>query len=130
MSSSKHPESVSPYLSGTFRTHQRSGFWHFLRVFRTFGLLRQNFVPLGGVCVYFLKSVRKGHFKKVWVGGGGVGGHIFEQTELQIGRCTERSNARGTIDYSESESSSLVPPSTRDGALVWPLELGIWTPML
>ena len=24
----------------------------------------------GGVCVYFLKSVRKGHFRNVWVGGG------------------------------------------------------------
>ena len=25
----------------------------------------------GGVCVYFLKSVRKGRFRNVWVGGGG-----------------------------------------------------------
>ena len=48
--------------------------WHFLRVFRTFGLLRQNFVPLGGVCVYFLKSVRKGHFAGRAGGGGGGGG--------------------------------------------------------
>ena len=37
----------------------------------------------------------------------GVGGHIFEQTELQIGRCTGRGNARGTTNYSESESSPL-----------------------
>ena len=33
----------------------------------------------GGVCVYFLKSVRKGRFRNVWVkGGAGVGGHIFQ----------------------------------------------------
>ena len=66
----------------------------------------------GGVCVYFLKSVRKGRFRNVWVGGGG---HIFEQTELQIGRCTRWSNVRGTTDYSESESPSLLRPATRAG---------------
>ena len=27
--------------------------------------------PVGGVCVYFLKSVRKGRFRKVRVRGGG-----------------------------------------------------------
>ena len=31
----------------------------------------------GGVCVCFSKSVRKGHFRNVWVGGG-IGDHIFE----------------------------------------------------
>ena len=31
----------------------------------------------GGVCVYFLKSFRKGHFRNVWIGGG-LGGRIFE----------------------------------------------------
>ena len=35
--------------------------------------------PSRQLCVYFLKSVR---FRNVWVkaGGGGVSGHIFEQT--------------------------------------------------
>ena len=52
--------------------------------------MRQNFVPLGGgggYCVYFLKSVRKGRFRNGWVWGEGVYGHIFKQTELQIGQC-------------------------------------------
>ena len=31
----------------------------------------------GGGCVYFLKSVTNGRFRNVWVGGGGVDGHIF-----------------------------------------------------
>ena len=31
-----------------------------------------------GGCVYFLKSVRKDRCRNVWVGGGGVGDHIFE----------------------------------------------------
>ena len=38
--------------------------------------MHQNVVTLGGVCVSFLKSVRKGRFRNVWVGGG-VGGHSF-----------------------------------------------------
>ena len=63
----------------------------------------------GGGCVYFLKSVRKGRFRNVWVGGGGDD-HIFEQTELHSGRCTRQGNARGTTDYSESKSSSVLPP--------------------
>ena len=40
----KHAYTYIAYLSGRFRTRQRGGSWHFLRVFRTFGLLRQNFV--------------------------------------------------------------------------------------
>ena len=47
----------------------------------------------GGVCVYFLKSVRKGCFRNVWVGGGGGDDHFFEQAELQSGRCTRQGNA-------------------------------------
>ena len=36
----------------------------------------------------------------------GLGGGVtFLSTGLQIGRCTGRSNAQGTTDYSESESS-------------------------
>ena len=32
----------------------------------------------GGVCVYFLKSVRKGRFRNVWVWRGGGGAHISQ----------------------------------------------------
>ena len=32
---------------------------------------------------------------------------FFEQMELQSGRCTRQGNARGTTDYSESESAVL-----------------------
>ena len=145
--------------------------------------------PFGGI---FFKSVRKGCFRNVWVGGGGGGEMVTlfcagqdrpvvdsaqvqggqpsmglrprpmgtqrtktwftprevvrrngedttasrwapdssgrgtrinsvpenptsTKTELQIGRCRVQSNARGTTDYSESDSSSLLPPFTRAG---------------
>ena len=45
--------------------------------FVNFGPMRQIVVSLGGVCVNFLKSVRKGRFRNVWVWGGGVDGQIF-----------------------------------------------------
>ena len=51
-----------------------------LQFFWIFGPMHQNIVPLrggGGVCVHFLKSVRKGRFRNVWVRGE-IGGHIFE----------------------------------------------------
>ena len=41
----------------------------------------------GGVCVYFLKSARKGHFRNAWVGG--RGGLPFFSVAQQIGRCTQ-----------------------------------------
>ena len=37
-----------------------------------------SFRGRGGVCVYFLKSVRKCRFSNVWVWERGVGGHISE----------------------------------------------------
>ena len=40
-------------------------FWSNAPKFRPFG---------GGLCIYFLTSVTKGHFRYVWVLGGG---HIF-----------------------------------------------------
>ena len=67
----------------------------------------------GGVCVYFLKSVRKGRFRNVWVGGGGGRWSHFLSTELEIQQCMGQSNAQGTADYSESESSSLLSLSTK-----------------
>ena len=45
--------------------------------FLTFWSNALKFRSIGGVCVCFSKSVRKGCFKNVWVGGG-VGDHIFE----------------------------------------------------
>ena len=59
-------------LSGTFIRCQHGANSHFFRFFSTFGLMHQNVVPLvggGGACVS--KSVRKGRFRNVWVGGGG-----------------------------------------------------------
>ena len=94
------------YLSGTFTTHQRGGFWHFLRGFRTFGLLPKLSFRAGGggVCVYFLKTVRKCRFRNVWVGGGWEV-VTFLSTELKLGRCRGRSTAQGTTAYSEWELS-------------------------
>ena len=60
------------YLSGTFRTCQLCGFWHFSVVSATFASTCKHVVTWGGVCVYFLKSARKRHFRNVWVWGGGV----------------------------------------------------------
>ena len=59
-----------PYLSGTFSLCQHGANSHFSRLFSTFSPMHQNVVTLGGVCVCFSKSVRKGHFRNVWVGGG------------------------------------------------------------
>ena len=58
------------YLSGTSRRCQHGAKSHFGRVFSPFGLMHQNVVLRGGVCVCLLKSVRKGRFRNVWVGGG------------------------------------------------------------
>ena len=61
------------FLSGTSRRCQHGANSHFGRVFSTFGLMHQNVVTSrggGGVC--FLKSVRKGRFRNVWVWGGYV----------------------------------------------------------
>ena len=84
---SKHPTHTSVYLaltllSGTFRTCQLSGFWHFSAISTTFASMCKHVVTRGGgggLCVYFFKSARKGHFRNVWVGGGG-GGHIFQRS--------------------------------------------------
>ena len=75
-----------------------------------------KFRPIGGgdMCILF-EICEKRPFQKCMGWLGGVGGHSFEQTELQIGRCTGRGSARGTTDYSEFESFSLLPPSTRVG---------------
>ena len=40
----------------------------------------------GGGMLYFSKSPRNGRFGKVWVGGGGVGGHIFDIRGRTFGR--------------------------------------------
>ena len=58
-------------------------FWSNAPKFRSIG---------GGVCVCFLKSVRKGCFRNVWVGGG-VGAHSFEhraeqETTHRTGHCS------------------------------------------
>ena len=63
------------YLSGTFGSCQHGAFSHFFRLFSTFGVMHQNVVALGGVCVCFSKSVRK---RQKCMGWGGIGDHIFE----------------------------------------------------
>ena len=53
--------------------------------FPNFWSVAPNFrsVVVGGVCVYFLKSVRKCRFRNVWVGGGGKV-VTFLSTELKL----------------------------------------------
>ena len=68
--------------------------------------MRQNVVLFWeGMCILF-EICGKRSFEKCMGWGGGVDDHILEQMELQSARCTRQGNAQGTIDYSESESSS------------------------
>ena len=69
------------YLSGTFITCQLSGFWHFSALSTTFAFVCKHVVTWGGVCVYFLKCVRKRRFRNVWVWGGGL--DIFQGSTTQ-----------------------------------------------
>ena len=75
------------YLSASFGLCQLGGVWHFHWFFCTFCPMHQNTVPLGGgICVYFLKSVRKGRFRNIGLGGGGEVFICFG-TEPEIERC-------------------------------------------
>ena len=91
-------------------------FWSNALKFRLFGggFGTRSLCGGGRMCILF-EICEKRPLQKC-MGWGWVDGHVFEQTEMQIGRCTRRSNALGTTDYSESESSSLLPPSTMAGA--------------
>ena len=80
----------------------------------------------GGVCVYFLKSVRKSRFRNVWVWGGG-------------GRCSHFSTQSCTLDgahkhalqshqvYSESSSSVALPFSGKAGTPLGQTSPHLWT---
>ena len=67
--------------------------WSKFAIFQGFLNFWSNAPNLGGGYVCFLKSVRKGRFRNVWVwGGGGVGGHSFEHragqgTTHRTGQC-------------------------------------------
>ena len=63
-----------PFGANTEQICNFSGFSHVL-----VQCTKISFRRGGGVCVCFLKSVRKGRFRNVWVGGGGEGGHSFAQ---------------------------------------------------
>ena len=92
-----------PFPANTERFHI------FFRVFSTFGLMHQNVVTLGGVCACFSKSVRKRHFRNVWVGG---------RSQFCTQSC-KREDTQGTgnaprmTHYSESDSLLLLPPLSR-----------------
>ena len=71
-------------------------------------------LPWGGVCVCFSKSMRKGHFRNVWVGGGGRWSQCCAQS------CTREDtqgtgNGPGITHYSESDLLSSLPLSARAG---------------
>ena len=92
------------YLSGTSGLCQHGAFSHFFRLFSTFGVLHQNVVTLGGVCVCFSKSVGKRRFRNVWVGGG-------RWSQFCAQSCTREDtqgtgNGPGITHYSESDSLS------------------------
>ena len=102
-----------PYLSGTSGSCQHGAFSHFFRLFSTFGVMHQNVVTLGGVCVCFSKSVGKRRFRNVWVGGG-------RWSQFCAPSCTREDtqgtgNGPGITHYSESDSLSSLPLSARAG---------------
>ena len=101
------------YLSGTSVLCQHGAFSHFFRLFSTFGVMHQNVVTLGGVCVCFSKSVGKRRFRNVWVGGG-------RWSQFCAQSCTREDtqgtgNGPGITHYSESDSLSSLPLSARAG---------------
>ena len=101
------------YLSGTSGSCQHGAFSHFFRLFSTFGVMHQNVVTLGGVCVCFSKSVGKRRFRNVWVGGG-------RWSQFCAPSCTREDtqgtgNGPGITHYSESDSLSSLPLSARAG---------------
>ena len=62
--------------------------------------MRQNFVPFGGggVCVYFLKSLRKAvsEMYGLW-GGGGLDDHIFEEWSCKVDNAQARAMLEGPL---------------------------------
>ena len=91
---------INTYLSGTSVLCQHGAFSHFFRLFSTFGVMHQNVVTLGGVCVCFSKSVGKRRFRNVWVGGG-------RWSQFCAQSCTREDtqgtgNGPGITHYSES----------------------------
>ena len=107
------PRSDWGYLSGTSGSCQHGAFSHFFRLFSTFGVMHQNVVTLGGVCVCFSKSVGKRRFRNVWVGGG-------RWSQFCAPSCTREDtqgtgNGPGITHYSESDSLSSLPLSARAG---------------
>ena len=85
----------------------------FFRLFSTFGVMHQNVVTLGGVCVCFSKSVGKRRFRNVCVGGGGWSQFCAQSCTRQDTQGT--GNGPGITHYSESDSLSSLPLSARAG---------------
>ena len=58
-----------------------------------------KFCPIGGggVCVYFLKSVRKGRFRNVGLGGGGVDDHILSKWSCKVDNAQDRAMLEGPL---------------------------------
>ena len=108
-------QSCATYLLGTFIRCQHRANSHFFRVFSTFGLMDQNVVPGGGGYVYAFQNLEKRLFQKcMGLGGGGRWSQFCAQ------HC-KRDNTQGTgnapeiTHYSESDSLSSLPLSTRAG---------------
>ena len=101
------------------------------RIFYKFCFDVHTFFPMsshrgGGVCVYFFKSVRKGHFRNVWIGGGGRWSHFSGQHDTLDG-AHEHGTAPVDHLYCESASSSAVPFSGRAGTPLGQTSPCLWT---
>ena len=92
------------YLSGTFRTCQLSGFWHFSALSTTFASVCKHVVTWGGgMCILF-EICKKTPFQKC-MGLGGRGCHFSAQHNTWDG-AHKHSTAPFIHFYSESLSLS------------------------
>ena len=103
------------YLFGTSISCQHGAFSQFFRLFSTFGLMHQNVVTLGGGMCMLFEICEKTPFQKcMGLGGGGRWSQFCTQS-------WKREDTQGTgnapriTHYSESDSLSSLPLSTRAG---------------
>ena len=62
---------MEQYLLVTAGMREHGAKWPLFLFFERFSALQKNIVTQGGICVYFLKSARKGCFGEVGSWGGG-----------------------------------------------------------
>ena len=76
-------------------------------VFMNFWSNVPKFRPVGGgLCVYFLKSVRKGRFRNVWVGGGGGMITFLSKWSCKVDDAQDRAMLEGPLIILKASGST------------------------